>query len=481
MPLPFGICADTGLPMDGLDSGALGYFRSGGAAQAVAADTLAAKADSAEACFGTIGDVDPNDLSQAGWGVLFGPSVDQRIKDALRPLLDRRKAQTADEKLFRVFDGPTGFLPGDTAQTWLTRQGVRLDVVDPQLGVPFFILIVAAPEEISFEFQYVLDLYWAVGRLWFPTADEFRQYADSVVRYETMPAPATTRQTAVFATCHDGDGATRAFSAQVASPLVNGAGPIAPLGQRQKFALRPFLGESASGAATKDTLGNIFKGSIAGGPPALLFSGSHGISFPAGDPRQEASQGALICQDWEGGGSIGPNDCFDASDLSSNAKVHGMIHILFACYGAGWPRYDNFKRLDVAPKEIATGPMIGRLPQALLAHPNGGALAVLGHVDRAWAYSFQSDKGSPQTQGFRDVMARLMRGDRLGQATDQFNLRWAALSTELAEMLNQMNLGLQLSPPRLGNQWVARDDARNYIVFGDPAVRLRVEDMTALP
>ena len=480
MPIPFGISADTGLPLDGLDAAALDHFRSGGAAEAVSPETLAAKADSAEAHFGTIGDVDPNDLSQAGWGVLFGPSVDQRIKDALQPLLDHRKAQAADDSLFKVFDGPSGFLPGDTAQTWLQRQGVRIDVVDPQLGVPFYMLIAAAPDEVPFEFQYVLDLYWAVGRVWFTTPDEFRQYADSVVRYETMPKPSTTRQVAVFATRHDGDAATQMFSDQVAMPIVNGSGPTAPLGQRQKFTLRPFLGDSAQGAATKDTLGNIFKGSIAGGPPALLFSGSHGVSFPNGDPHQEDSQGALLCQDWAGAGAVVPNDYFNASDLPANAKVHGMIHVLFACYGAGWPQYDNFKRLGNNPKEIASRPTIGKLPQALLAHPDGGALAVLGHVDRAWAHSFHSDNGAPQTQGFRDIMGRLMRGDRLGQATDQFNLRWATLSTELAETLNQMNLGLRLAPDQLGKQWVARDDARNYVVFGDPAVRLRIEDISAL-
>jgi len=479
--MPFGISADTGLPLDGLDSAALGYFRSGGAAESVAAETLAAKADSAEAHFGTIGDVDSNDLSQAGWGVLFGPSVDQRIKDALKPLLDHRKSQVTDQSIFKIFDGPSGFRPGDTAQAWLNRQGVRMDAVDPVLGVPFFILIVADPAEIPFEFQYVLDLYWAVGRIWFPTPDEFRQYADSVLRYETMAEPPAAKQAAVFATRHEGDKATQLFSDQVALPIVNGAGPVAPLGKRQKFSLTSFIGDASTGAATKDSLNSIFNGTIPGGPPSVFFSGSHGTAFRADDPLQESSQGAVLCQDWEGYGSIKREDYFDASDLSSNARVHGMIHVLFACYGAGWPRYDDFKRLDGKPTEIAPRPMIGRLPQALLAHPNGGALAVLGHVDRAWAYSFHSDRGAPQTQGFRDVMGRLMRGDRLGQATDQFNLRWAALSTELAETLNQMNLGLQLSAPRLGNQWVARDDARNYITFGDPAVRLRVEDMPAPP
>jgi hypothetical protein len=255
------------------------------------------------------------------------------------------------------------------------------------------------------------------------------------------------------------------------------------LGQRQKFTLRPFIGDAggdaAGGAATKDTLRNIFNGSIAGGPPALLFSGTHGKSFRPDDPRQETSQGALVCQDWAGYGAIQRDDYFDAADVPATAKVHGMIHVLFACYGAGWPQYDNFKRLDKAPAAIAPRPMIGRLPQALLAHPNGGALAVLGHVERAWAYSFHGDKGAPQIQGFRDVMGRIMRGERLGQATDQFNLRWAALSVELAETLNQMNVGLQVAPQQLASQWIARDDARNYIVFGDPAVRLRVEDMAA--
>ena len=76
-------------------------------------------------------------------------------------------------------------------------------------------------------------------------------------------------------------------------------------------------------------------------------------------------------------------------------------------------------------------------------------------------------------------MARVMKGDRIGQCTDQFNLRWAVLSAELTNTQQQRDLlPGQISDATLANRWVARDDARNYLILGDPAVRLRVEDMT---
>ena len=124
--------------------------------------------------------------------------------------------------------------------------------------------------------------------------------------------------------------------------------------------------------------------------------------------------------------------------------------------------------------------MIARLPQTMLAHPNGGALASLGHIDRAWAYTFVSDRGKGQVQGIRDVLARIMSGHRIGHATDQFNIRWAALSTELTELLQATASGSAVPDAVLANRWIARDDARNYIILGDPATRLRVNDMPVL-
>ena len=195
---PFGISADTGRPISDVSDQAVSSLIS----SAPDAEVVAHEQDKKNkpVSFAVIGECDPNDLSQSGWGVIFAPGVDRAIKDALAPLIQHRKADAAP---FVIYDGDTSVMPNESARQWLTRRNVRLDVVDPAKGVPFYLLIVGPPDAISFEFQYWLDIYWAVGRLWFDTADQFRQYAESVVRYETQVTVATTRNMAMFATAHD--------------------------------------------------------------------------------------------------------------------------------------------------------------------------------------------------------------------------------------------------------------------------------------
>jgi hypothetical protein len=103
---------------------------------------------------------------------------------------------------------------------------------------------------------------------------------------------------------------------------------------------------------------------------------------------------------------------------------------------------------------------------------------VLAHIERAWAYGFQGDGGLPQIQGFRSVLANLLRGDRIGQATDIFNMNWAANNVRLtdAQVARERDPNLPIAP--IKRFWIRRDDSRNFMVLGDPAVRLRVADLS---
>ena len=225
--------------------------------------------DPADISFAVEGGIDPNDLAQAGWGVIYAPGVSQKIKDALQPLLDHRKARRS---LSRFSTAPTATAPGDSANDWLKRRNVRMDVVDPENGVPFYLLLVGPPDEMPFEFQYSLDIYWAAGRLWFDTPDEFRRYAESVVAYETRPTVPTSRRGVMFATEHDFDEATQLFTRQVARPLCGRE-------RRQTYG----RGEIRTCRASRRHRDAVDIGGYparqGSGTPALLVSGSHGLEF----------------------------------------------------------------------------------------------------------------------------------------------------------------------------------------------------------
>jgi hypothetical protein len=202
------------------------------------------------------------------------------------------------------------------------------------------------------------------------------------------------------------------------------------------------------------------------------------MGWPKGHADQVAKQGALLCQDWPGFGQIGADHYFTGTDLPDDARVHGMIAFHFACYGAGTPHRDGFfHEPGQPPPEIADKPFLAALPKRLLAHPQGGALAVIGHVERAWGYSIVAPKAGPQLLPFQNTIGRILVGQPVGYAVKDFNERYAALSTNLVGMLEDIDFGAQVPDEELASTWIERNDAQNYAVVGDPAVRLRVEVM----
>ena len=404
-------------------------------------------------------------LDEVGWGLVFAVGVDPAPRlEALDALVRLRKGEAGAR--FRVFSGGEGWRPGESASRWLVRHGSSLNLIDPDDGVPYYLVIVGPPTEVSFEFQYSLDLSAAVGRIDFPTLEEYKAYAASVVGFEADAAKRTARTVDLFAPCHDFDRATQLFTSQVAQPFCAGVGTRPPLGQKFGFGIHPVLG----GDATKAGLAGILRRQ--GLPSSILLTGSHGMAFEVDDARLPSCQGALVCQDWSGYDAIDERDWFSSTDVPADANVHGLIHFYFACYGAGSPEFDNFS-MPPGSKRSAPAPMTARLPQRLMTLPQGGVLATLGHIDKAWASSFQNDKGVSQTQQFREVLEKLLAGLRVGDAVDRFNLQWGVSGTQLTELLTDKVYGMAVRDSEMLAARIARDDCRNYVVLGDPAVRLR--------
>ncbi len=437
-----------------------------------------------EAHYGVIAGVDPNDLAQAGWGVIFPFADEQKLpalREALAPLLALRRAQAGERYRDETVNAKFFYRPGESMNTWRSRNGGAPGQVDPA-RIPYYLLIVGDPQRIPFEFQYQLDVAHAVGRIHFDTLEEYHSYAVSVVASEDPTRPlALARKAAFFGARNQFDPATQASTRHLVSPLADSVAQRAAGWEFRRW---------MEGAASKAQLGRLLGGEDT---PAFLFSAGHGLGFSfngQAQPRQRAEQGALICSDWPGAGPVQEAMRLSADDVGGDARLLGLIAFFFACFGAGTPQYDDFairtrqeqlqatgaavsglEQYDRIP--IAPYPFVARLPQRLLGHPKGGALAVVGHVDRAWGSSFIWE-GAQQLATFESGLTRLLSGARLGVVIEDFNNRYAELSTQLTQRIQDIKFREIVPPEELAGLWTANNDARSYVVLGDPAVKLAV-------
>lgn len=465
--------------------------------------------------FGTVAGMDNANLAEARWAVVLNALEDSAVLQALWPLVRHRMAQMKFARLdFDFRQGETAgawlnrhtangqqtlathwgavppvlcYRPGETVSKWLARHGVSQGPVEPKRGVPYYLLIAARPGPlhagdeafIPFRFQYELDIFWGVGRLTFSDdmgrhrLGDYTAYAEQVVAWEQAARP-LRKAIAFFGTDHPGDTATRRSAAELITPLVAWS-KTDTVPQGAGITPAVYLAQDA-------TRSNLEKLLSASAPPALLFTASHGIGMPPDHPTLVRHQGALVTAD---AGAFDPDRGFtdlkrahwlagEDLDALAQANVSGMIAFLFACYSAGCPDRDEFLFDEQRQRPvIAPFPLVAQLPQRMLVR---GALAVIGHVERAWSYSFTGSEHNTkaQTQAFQDLLGRLLQGKRVGDATDPFNTVQGAHAVRLAEELEDVKFGKIVNPVDLATLWTVRNDARNYMVLGDPAVKLAI-------
>ncbi|MCG8460265.1 MAG: C25 family cysteine peptidase [Holophagales bacterium] len=397
-------------------------------------------------------DVLADDLESAGWGVLFAADAPRAVRMALEPLLRNREGQSG--RRFRVFAGAEGLRRGQGVEDWLLARGLTPDGPTNPDRVPYYLLIVGTPAEIPFAVDFDLGRQLAVGRIGFGSVLEYEQYAKNVVDSERISTPA--RRWAMVATAHADDGATQGSRKALVSPLLE------THGQRPGWDHLALL----DGEATKSNLSELLRDG-----PSLLFYAGHGLGS-AGRDEQLDRVGAILCADWPGPrGWIGPlpeEHYLAARDLDPAWDLRGMVAVLFGCHTAGQPRRDSF--CLEPPRILGAEDRISPLASRMLGRRRG-ALAVLGHLDRAWSFSYRW-RGMAQPRTFGSVLTDLLEGCRIGYAFRHLGERHHLLSVRSARLFQNLSRGRDVEPNALVDLFVAEQDARSYLLLGDPAVRL---------
>ena len=416
-------------------------------------------------------DRSPHDLSQTGWGVIFGPRAADEAEDALRPLLDRRREQAGGRPLYFehvLCEKRTEHRGRDYLWRELSDSPGVIDLK----ALPYYVLLVGGPEEIPFHFQADLAVNRAVGRLHFTQSETARlhyaSYAQSVL--EAEDGYGTAAKDAFLVEIE-----TDKVICDIGNALRQGVfGPLARMSDWQTVYHR------SKSMGHQDLL------DILSGPtPGLLAIIAHGKRGIPGDGLQPQQAGAILLSRQQDLDRAAASKYFDADDIEKRwpncveRPFQGMAVALFCCYSLGVPQFDEYPLRDDNPSNtwqkaepdfIATQPLLSRLPQALLAR---GTLAVLGHVERAFTSSFLWRYGGQESFATRSLLTSLQQmfeGHRLGHALRPLFRRYAYIAAHLLPMIEAVRNGWHIEDEVLQDQWVAYVDARNYMLLGDPAV-----------
>ncbi|AUX33963.1 MULTISPECIES: hypothetical protein [Sorangium] len=413
---------------------------------------------------------DPDDLEAQRWGVIAPEgAAGDRLIALIQPLIDaRRDAQDGHEvKLYRV---PPAMSPEEAAR-WRKQ---HFDVsVELARDLPRYQLLLGDLHEVPLALQQYQSIDGFVGRLCFQREREYEAYVDKVLRRER--ARAEIAGSAKFYTVHDGTAATMMGYRSLTQPA---------LAQLKKYRIDAAdLGDQEAPSPDE------FLQAVRSPEPTVLFTVSHGAGAPRGGWKSEGDQ-----RDRQGAMSFGREGKLTGGDLGDAPFLPGGIWFMLACYGGGTPDVSAYRHwLDRLKQSGQFGgqaqsvlaglpqsgqrPFIARLPQVALANPNG-PLAVMGHIDLAWTYSFEerdTGKAVSRPSKFVDVIRTALETSRVGSSFRELLKASLLTNAELTSLYDKAEReGAAHAPDsaRLGHLWMLRQDLSGYVLLGDPAVRL---------
>ena len=408
--------------------------------------------------------IDAGDPISAGWTFLVNSSDphSKEIQKILEPLAKHRGM--ADPKKPLLYNS-------ESSDEWI--DWIQDNYYAPGLEgqkVPQYILIAGDPDQVPFRFQSLLGTISNVGRVAFDTPDDLKNYIDKLIRLETADEPVVSRQAILFAP--DGGLLDPTYYSRkyMVAPLVEHI--------RETFGLEAhsIQGEEA----TKMNLLNV----LSTRKPALVYTASHGLGATK-EPFeiQKKFNGAICCQHT---GALTLEGLFAADDVPLDQPfLEGTIFFQFACFGYGTPAESDYAHwLNEVPKQYTDADFVAALPKKLLAHPRG-PVAFIGHLDTAFLHAFADteeldilDRWHTRIFPFVNTVNRLLQVQPSGLAMTDMNAKYNMCNAMITNTYDRLRRGKLIWNDRLEKKfldnWIVRGDAQNYMIFGDPAVRLRI-------
>jgi hypothetical protein len=411
--------------------------------------------------------LDPGDPLRAGWSFLVNSTDPQRegFEKILEPLAVHRGM--ADPKAPLLYNSE----PAEEWFNWLHDNYFALKLEGKK--APYYILIAGGPDQVPFRFQSILSTVANVGRVNLDTLDALRQYVEKLIRIETVADPLVDREVVLFAPDAGLPDPTYFSREYMAKPLVE------HMRNEVGIAAHTMLGRDATKKNLQDAL-CVKK-------PALVYTASHGLG-PKGEPLevQKRYNGAICCQ--KTGQEVRIEDrLFMADDVPLDRPfLEGAIFFQFACFGYGTPAESDYAHwLDEVPRKYADTDFVAALPKRLLSHPRG-PIAYIGHLDTAFLHGFADveepyvlERWHNRIAPFVEAINHLLGVQTSGLSMRGMNgIRYSLCNALISNTYDRQQRGkLQWNvslEARFLDNWITRSDAQNYMVFGDPAAKLRI-------